>query len=171
MIDSTRLQPDDIFNILQHANIDYTTYHHPPLRTVADAKALCINFGNDEGQIKNLFLKNKKGKMWLLTIHQNTKIDLKKTAQQLQAKQFSFCSEPRLMTFLGVKPGAVSPFCLLNDCKHEVNFYIDERLMSHQFWYPHPLDNTQTLKIKRQDLLSILEQHGHGYQILTKPST
>lgn len=139
--------------------------YHPPLHTVREAKALRPQLESDEGQIKNLFVRNKKGKMWLLTLHESQKIDLKATAIALGAGRFSFCSPQRLMKYLGVTPGAVSPFGLLNDIHHEVAFYFEKTLMRHSVIHAHPMDNRITVSIATGDLLAFLDQHGHPHHV------
>lgn len=99
----------ELFVLLDKEKIDYTVTHHKSLMTVEDARSIRADDESDEGQIKNLFVKNKKGKMWLFTLHENRKIDLKQTALDIGARRFSFCSAERLMEYLGVIPGAVSP--------------------------------------------------------------
>ncbi|MCY4148697.1 MAG: hypothetical protein OXF73_05000 [Gammaproteobacteria bacterium] len=102
-------------------------------------------------------MKNKKGRMWLLTLHESRKITLDDVAQALGARRFSFCSPDRLMRYLGVLPGSVSPFALLNDRDSEVQFYIDEGLLGHDLLFVHPLDNSATVSIARSDLIGFLE--------------
>ena len=160
------LTPDQLFTLLENEAVRYEVIHHAPLMTVQDSKAIRKEFESDEGQVKNLFLKNKKGRMWLLTLHESRVLDLKQAAMDLGAKRFSFCSEERLMTYLGVLPGAVTPLGLLNDRNHEVTFYIDEALVNSALIYPHPLVNTMTLCMKTQDLMALLERHGHVCNVL-----
>lgn len=155
-----------LLNRLDEESIEYQCVSHPPLMTVADAKAIRGQGESDQGQVKNLFLKNKKSKMWLLTLHENRKIDLNETARCIGTRRFSFCSPERLMQYLGVKPGAVSPFGLLNDVHGEVEFYIDEILMHHPVIHVHPLDNTKTVAIGTRDLLEFLKRHGHPFNVL-----
>jgi Ala-tRNA(Pro) deacylase len=132
--------------------------------TVEDAKALRTGF-DSEGHIKNLFLRNKKGKMWLFTLHEDTTIDLKQTAIAIGARRFSFGSPERLMEYLGVTPGAVSPFALLNDVHCEVEFYIDAILMEHSVIHAHPLDNRITVTLEREQLLQFLRSHDHPHKV------
>ncbi len=153
---------------LDKESIEYHCASHPPFMTVADAKAMRTLDESGQGQVKNLFLKNKKGRMWLLTLHEDRKIDLNETAKRIGTRRFSFCSRERLMQYLGVKPGAVSPFALLNDVHCEVEFYIDEILVDHSVIHVHPLDNTKTVTIGTQDLLEFLERHGHPFNVLER---
>lgn len=146
--------------------MEYRVLHHQPLMTVEDAKSIRSDEESDQGQIKNLFLKNKKGKMWLFTLHEDRVIDLKQLSLDLGEKRFSFCSADRLMTYLGVVPGAVSPFGLLNDLNHEVTFYIDETLIHHEEIHAHPMDNKITVSLAVDDLLNFLSSKGHPHQVL-----
>ena len=164
------ISSDQLFKILDQEGVAYQLQKHQPIMTVEDSKALRLNDGDDTGQIKNLFVKNKKGKMWLLTLHEDRKVDLKQTAVALGAGRFSFCSEDRLMQYMGITPGAVSPFCMLNDINHEVQFYIDETLMQHPVLLVHPFDNAMTVTLGREDLLQFLKQRGHIINILPQLS-
>ena len=168
MIISVPLTSEQLYGMLDQAGISYRVLHHAPLMTVEDARAIRGEHETGEGQIKNLFLKNKKGKMWLLTLHEDRVIDLKQAAIDIGAKRFSFCSPDRLMTYLGVVPGAVSPFGLLNDHNRQVTFYIDEALLEHEEVHAHPLDNRITVSIGTRDLLQFLEQRGYPHEVLPR---
>ena len=157
-----------LFDLLDQKNVDYKVTHHKPLMTVGDARSIRTQAESDQGQIKNLFLRNKKSKMWLLTTHEDREIDLRQTAIELGAKRFSFCSSERLMQYLGVIPGAVSPLGLLNDVNFEVEFYIDELLLDHPYLYVHPLDNRITVEIGTMNLLEFLSSHGHSYKVFKR---
>ena len=158
------MTPETLFSMLDKAGIQHHTIYHPPLRTVEDAKA--VRPDTDYGHTKNLFVRNKKGAMWLLSLHEDRVVDLKQTAQQVGAGRFSFASSDRLMKYLGVIPGAVSPFSILNDMTNQVTFMIDEALMEHPKWHIHPLDNTMTTTIDRDALLEFLKAQGHEYRLL-----
>lgn len=157
---------EQLYHLLDSSGIEYSVLHHKPLRTVEDAKSIRAALESDEGQIKNLFLKNKKGEMWLLTLHEDREIHLKQAAMEIGAKRFSFCSAERLMRYLGVVPGAVSPFGLLNDVEGKVKFYIDEGLLGHKMIHAHPMDNRITVSIGTIDMLNFLQSQGHPYDIL-----
>ena len=164
---NTPLSCKVLFSMLDDAAIEYRVTHHKPLMTVEDAKSIRSGADSDIGQIKNLFVHNKKKKMWLLTLHEDRQIDLKQTAVQIGAGRFSFCNSERLMQYLGVIPGAVSPLALLNDTGFEVEFYIDESLVSHPVIHVHPLDNRVTVTIETKIMLDFLATHGHRYNILS----
>ena len=151
---------------MNEEGLNFGVTEHPPLMTVEESRSIRGQLESAEGHIKNLFLRNKKGKMWLLTVHEDRKIDLKATAVQLGAGRFSFCSPERLMTYLGVKPGAVTPLAMLNDVGHQVTFYLGEELFQTDVIHPHPLVNTATVTMQRNDLVGLLESHGHAVNTL-----
>jgi len=164
---SSPLSPDQLITMLDDEGIRHHTVHHPPMRTVVDAKAL--RAPSDYGHTKNLFVRNKKGKMWLLTLHEDRIVDLKMTAQLLGTNRFSFASAERLVRFLGVTPGAVSAFSILNDVTRVVSFHIDEALMEAPELHIHPLVNTMTTTIGRAALFTFLERRNCAPQVLRFP--
>ena len=161
---SPPLESDQLLAMLDQRSISHHTLDHAPMWTVEDAKA--IRAPSPHGHTKNLFVRNKKGKMWLLTLHEDRKVDLKATAALLGANRFSFASPERLMHYLGVTPGAVSAFSILNDVTHQVRFFVDEALMADPEWHIHPLVNTRTTTIKRETLLAFLHDQGFSHQVL-----
>ena len=149
---------DHLLAMLDAFDIQHSTVTHAPMKTVADAKAL--RNPSKFGHTKNLFLKNKQHKMWLLTLHEDRHAHLKQIAEMLGTKQLSFASPERLGKYLGVTPGAVSAFSMINDISRQVEFYIDAELLTHQTWHVHPLINTRTTTIERTTLLAFLAKHG-----------
>ena len=134
--------------------------------TVEDSKTLRVTPGG-MGDIKNLFLRNKKGQMWLVSCHEDRNVDLKMLAKALGAGRFSFASEARMMQYLGIKPGSVSPFALVNDITSAVRFVIDSVLTQTEVIYLHPLVNTRTTTIATSDLLAYCARIGHKAEIIT----
>jgi Ala-tRNA(Pro) deacylase len=156
--------PGDLFEKLASIGIEVTTVEHPPVFTVEEAKVL-------RGQItgchtKNLFLRNKKGKMWLLVCLEDRPIDLKELAGRLNAGRLSFGSAERLAQYLGVIPGAVTPFAVMNDKSNAVKVAVDTAIMDRDPLNCHPLDNAQTTSISSEDLLKFLEAEGHKAQFI-----
>ena len=135
------------------------TVEHAPVFTVEEAKALRGELPG--AHIKNLFLRNKKGAMWLVVALEDRQVDLKALGTALGAGRFSFGSADRLMQYLGVLPGAVTPFSVINDKGGQVQVVLDHGLKSGGPVNGHPLVNTMTTAISFEDLVRFLEAEGH----------
>ncbi|HEV7251998.1 MAG TPA: prolyl-tRNA synthetase associated domain-containing protein [Mesorhizobium sp.] len=155
----------ELFAFLDELGIETATVAHPPLFTVADSQAL-------RGQIagahtKNLFLKDKRDNFFLLTVEEDASVDLKTVHSLLgAASRVSFGSPAALLEHLGLAPGAVSPFGLVNDTAGRVRFFLDEVLAEAAVINCHPLTNEATTSIGRDDLLRFAEATGHPAAIL-----
>jgi Ala-tRNA(Pro) deacylase len=153
--------PDELLAILDQLGIGHTTVKHPPMFTVAESKKLRITSARGS-YTKNLFLRNKKGLMWLITCSEDRRLDLPALAICLKARRLSFGSADRLMKYLGVTPGAVSPLALINDSVGSVSFIIEKELLRQPMIHMHPLINTQTTRIAIRDLLRFIRYTGHS---------
>ena len=148
---------EDLIRILNDHSFEYLIKEHAPLFTVEDSKALR---GQIEGaHSKNLFLKDAKANFFLISIEESTSIDLKKTMHQIQSKKLSFAKPEYLQDILGIEPGSVSPFALLNDTKKQVKFYLDRSFLSSERVNFHPLINTATVNISPQNLIGLIEKY------------
>jgi Ala-tRNA(Pro) deacylase len=136
---------------------------HPPLFTVEQSRALRGQIPG--GHTKNLFLKDKKGALFLVTTLEDAQIVLKKLHHQFGSGRFSFGSSEALRATLGVEPGAVSPFGAINDAARAVTVVLDAAMMEHATLNYHPLVNTMTTAINRDDLLRFLDATGHKPRI------
>ena len=157
---SESISPDDLLVILDQLDIAHTTIKHPPMFTVAESKKH-RNTPTRGSYTKNLFLRNKKGLMWLITCPEDGCLDLPSLAARLQAGRLSFGSADRLMKFLGGTPGAVAPLALINDTVESVSFVIEEEQLRQPMIHLHPLVNTQTTRIATRDLLRFARYTGH----------
>lgn len=157
---------DVLLDELASLGIEAATTEHAPIFTVEDSKTLRVSPGG-QGDIKNLFLRNKKGQMWLVSCHEDRKVDLKTLAKALGAGRFSFASETRMMQYLGIRPGSVSPLALVNDKTGAVSFVIDHALTQAEVIYLHPLVNTRTTTMATSDLLTYCARIGHPAKIIT----
>ena len=137
---------------------------HPPVFTVEEAKALRGELAG--GHVKNLFLRNKKGRMWLVTCLEDRRIDLKALGERLGGGRLSFGSAERLMTYLGVVPGAVTPFAAINDKTGAVTVVLDREVFAQAPINAHPLANDMTTAIEPDDLVRFLEAENHPPEIL-----
>ena len=148
---------DDLIRILNDHGFEYFVEEHAPLFTVEDSKSLR---GQIEGaHSKNLFLKDAKANFFLISIEESASIDLKKTMQQIQSKKLSFAKPEYLQDILGIEPGSVSPFALLNDTKKQVKFYLDRSFLDSETVNFHPLINTATVNISPQNLIELIEKY------------
>ena len=161
MTETDKLPPHarQLLEFLEEHGIRTRTVTHPPAFTVQDAQAL-------RGQIpgahtKNLFLKDKKGRLFLMVALEDARIDLKRLHKRIGAARLSFGRPELLEEVLGVKPGSVTPFALVNDREHRVKVILDARMMEHALLNFHPLVNTATTSIDRDDFLRFLRLTGH----------
>jgi Ala-tRNA(Pro) deacylase len=157
--------PDDLFAYLDRLGIAHATVTHAAAFTVEQARVL-------RGQIagahtKNLFLKDKKGALFLVVALEEAEIELKSLHRRLGASgRFSFGSAEILRATLGVEPGSVTPFAALNDTAAQVSVVLDAAMMRHAMLNYHPLRNTMTTTIARDDLVTFLTATGHPPRIL-----
>jgi Ala-tRNA(Pro) deacylase len=156
--------PEQLLARLQELGLSSRTVSHPPVFTVEQAKALRGELPG--GHVKNLFLRNKKGAMWLVVAEEDRRIDLKVLGERIGAGKVSFGSPERLMQYLGVLPGSVTPLGLINDSGHAVQIVLDQALLAHDPINVHPLTNDRTTAISPNDLLTFIKACGHEPQIL-----
>lgn len=155
----------DLMNRFVELNIKTTTVDHEPVFTVAESEKIDRKIPG--GHTKNLFLKDKKGKMFLIVLLSDAKVELNKLHTKIGAhRRLSFGSAELLEEILGVKPGSVTPFSLINDIKQRVQPVLDENMLEHDVLNYHPLSNDATTSIKRDDLLKFIRSCGHEPMIL-----
>ncbi len=152
--------PDQLFAALDALGISHSTVTHPPVFTVDEARALRGQLPG--GHTKNLFLRDKKQALYLVVAEEHAKIELKGLHRLLGATgRFSFGSADLLREVWGVEPGSVTPFGAINDLEGRVTVILDVAMMEHETLNYHPLINTMTTAIARDDLVRFLEATGH----------
>ena len=157
--------PAELFAYLEELGIEVTTVSHPPLFTVADSQALRGEIPG--GHTKNLFLKDKKDNFFLVTVEEDAEVDLKQIHHVIgAASRVSFGKPEALLEHLGVIPGAVTAFGLVNDERGAVKLVIDSELLEHGTINAHPLTNDATTSIAADDLLRFASATGHEPAIL-----
>ncbi|MEN5081768.1 prolyl-tRNA synthetase associated domain-containing protein [Bosea sp. TWI1241] len=165
----TPLTPEDLVALLDGLGIATARTDHVAVFTVAESKTLRIALPGHH--TKNLFLKDKKGRLFLVSALESTAIDLKRLHEALGASgRLSFGSAELLMATLGVTPGSVTAFAVANDRAGAVTMVLDAALMDGAPLNFHPLVNTATLTIAREDMLRFLEAVGHAPRILALPA-
>lgn len=115
---------------------------------------------------KNLFLKDDKGQLWLISAEQQTQINLKALPKVIGSGRLSFGSEERLYQALGVRPGSVTALALINDPEHKVRFILDQRLYEAEIVNFHPLINTATTALDQADFRRFLDKLGRDYRVI-----
>ncbi len=162
------LSPAKLLERLTALGCRFETHRHAPLFTVEQSKALRGQLPG--GHTKNLFLRDKKERMWLVTAEEDRAIDLRALGAVLEAQgRLSFASAERLMAYLGVEPGAVTPFGLVNDAGQNVAFMLDRTLLKCDSLNFHPLTNDATTNIARGDFLRFMAAIGHEPKVIDLP--
>ena len=153
----------DLFARFDALGIKTLTVEHEPMFTVADSSKLERELPG--AHTKNLFLKDEDGALFLVVAIASTRVDLKALARTLGAGRFSFGKPELLLEVLGVAPGSVTAFAVINDVTQRVRVVFDAALMKHETVNCHPLENTATTNIAREDLLRFIRSCGHEPRI------
>lgn len=153
-----------LISILDNLEINYQIFDHEPIFTVAEGEHLKANIPGTH--CRNLFVRDKKGRMFLVVVANETAVDLKKLSGLLDCGRLSFGSPERLWQHLGIYPGAVCPFTVINDKDHQVDVILDRFMMDQEIVNYHPLDNAKTISVRPADLLKFLDSTGHKPRIL-----
>ncbi|MSO92308.1 MAG: prolyl-tRNA synthetase associated domain-containing protein [Rhodospirillales bacterium] len=150
---------EELLRRLDELGIRSTTVEHPPVFTVEESKRLRGELPG--GHCKSLFLKDKKDVLWLVVALEDRPIDLKELRRRIGAANLSFGRPELLMEVLGVGPGSVTPFALINDRARRVNVVLDQAMMAIEAVNYHPLANRATTTIAPADLLRFIRACGH----------
>lgn len=150
----------ELFDRLASLGIETTTHDHEAVFTVAESKG--VKDAIDGGHSKNLFLKDKKGRIFLVTAEGDAAIDLKTIHEKIGGNgRVSFGKPELLLELVGVTPGSVTPFGVINDPEGLVTVVVDAAMLDHEILNFHPLENTATTSIRREDFLRFLAAVGH----------
>ena len=160
-------QEQHILARLDELGIAHSTIHHPPVFTVAEADAAWDELVGHH--VKNLFLKDKDGQLWLLSCRAELKVALQALAKAVGAARVSFASAELLQAVLGVQPGSVTPLALEADREGRVRFLLDEVLATAPIVNVHPLHNGATTSLSGPDLVRFCEACGHPPRLVSVP--
>ena len=150
---------EDLERRLAELDIAVATVDHPPVFTVEEARSLRGEIAG--GHCKNLFLKDKKDQVWLVVCLEETAVDLKRLPAKIGSARLSFGRPELLRELLGIEPGSVTPFALINDTGQRVNVVLDAAMMRHDTLNCHPLVNCATMSIAASDLVRFIRACGH----------
>ncbi len=155
---------DELLNVLTQINIEYSNHEHPAVYTVEEADL--HHKGIDGVHSKNLFFKDKKKKLFLVVTLSDKPIKIKEVAKKIGAKSPSFGKPDLLAEVLGVIPGAVTPFAVINDETNRVKVILDQEMMDHDLLNFHPIVNTATTTIASKDLIKFMEHCKQDFEII-----
>lgn len=157
-------QPE-LYQTLTQLSISFEYNEHPPAPTIEEAKKYWKDL--KATHCKNIFFRNHKGNRHYLVILEHTQdLDIHYLEKRLKQGKLSFASPNRMMKYLGVKPGSVTPFGLINDNENHVHLFIDENLKNSESISFHPCINTASLVISFQDFVKFLNWSGNSYEFL-----
>jgi Ala-tRNA(Pro) deacylase len=155
----------ELYELLEKLSVDFEYHEHPPLATIEDAKVHWKEYNS--GRCKNIFFRNHKGnRHYLVILEHLCQLDIHDLEKRLGQGKLSFASDQRLKKYLGVEPGSVTPFGLINDKENHVYLFIDEKLKDFNRLAFHPNVNTASLVISRIDFLKFLNYSGNKYEFL-----
>lgn len=155
---------DALFERFKTLGIQTRTLEHEPVFTVEQAKL--VHDDMPGGHCKNLFCKDEKGVLWLIVALEDAVINLKAAPAKIGSKRLTFGRPDLLMEVLGVEPGSVTPFGLINDIENRTNVILDEAMMRQTPLNYHPLKNNATTAITPEDLLTFIISCGHAPRIV-----
>jgi len=154
-----------LYEVINSLNIDFEYYEHPPVPTVEEA----IKYwkGMDSTKCKNLFFRNHKGnKHYLVILEHSQNLRIKDLESRLKQGKISFASEQRLSKFLGLTPGSVTPFGLINDTEKHVHVFLDENLKKSEKISFHPNINSASIVVSFDDFIKYMNWVGNSYEFI-----
>jgi Ala-tRNA(Pro) deacylase len=155
----------ELYELLEKLGIRFDYHEHPPLATIEDAKIHWKDYNS--GRCKNIFFRNHKGNRHYLVILEHLRqLDIHDLEKLLHQGKLTFASDERLKKYLGVEPGSVSPFGLINDRERHVHLFIDEKLSESERLAFHPNVNTASIVVSKSDFLKFLEYTGNPYEFI-----
>ena len=154
----------ELLSFLANLDIATSTVDHIPVFTVEEAQLVHGDIAG--GHCKNLFCKDEKNVLWLIVALEDARIDLKAAPAKIDSKRLTFAKPELLMEILGLEPGSVTPFGLINDKNASVNVILDQAMMAHERLNFHPLKNDATTTIAADDLLKFIRACGHNPRIV-----
>ncbi len=155
----------ELYDLLHLLSIRFEYHEHPPLATIEDATHYWKDINS--GKCKNIFFRNHKGdRHYLVILEHLRQLNIHDLEKRLRQGKLSFASDERLKKYLGLEPGSVSPFGLINDGTKHVHLFIDEKMNEFERFAFHPNVNTATIVISRSDFLRFLTHNGNTFEFI-----
>ena len=157
--------PEDLYKLLESLNIKFKVFEHPPFYTVSEAKKYRKDMCGFH--TKNLFLRDKNKKSYLVIAHEDSVIDLALLPERIRSSRLSFGSKERLFEELGVFPGAVTPLSVVNNPKRNINIFLDAEMSQQDNIFCHPLVNDRTISLSYKSLLTYFDHLGLSFKTVS----
>jgi Ala-tRNA(Pro) deacylase len=151
--------PEQLFAYLDSLGVEHSTIEHPPIFTVEDGRAWHDRIPGLH--CKNLFLKDREGKFWLVLMPGDKRAMLNLVEKRIGSARLSFGKPDRLMDIMGLTPGSVTPFGLMNDQARALTVLVDEDLLKSEWVNFHPLHNAASTTLRSRDLMTFIRSLGH----------
>ncbi|GAP00351.1 prolyl-tRNA synthetase associated domain-containing protein [Fructobacillus ficulneus] len=160
---------NEVFAYLNDKNIWHEITEHEPMFSMDSVSDVDLPY--PDADAKNLFVRDdKKRNYYLITVRGDKKVDLKAFRKENQTRSLSFASPEDLLELMDLIPGSVSPFGLLNDAEQQVHFFLDEDFLADEKMIGiHPNENTATVWLKSEDLISLIKEHGNDVDVVSIP--
>jgi Ala-tRNA(Pro) deacylase len=156
----------ELYEIFEQLGISFEYHEHPPLATIEEARIHWKDYNS--GRCKNIFFRNHKGdRHYLVILEHLRQLNIRDLEKKLKQGKLTFASDQRLGKYLGLEPGSVSPFGLINDNGNHVHLFIDEKLKEFDRLAFHPNINTATLVISKTDFIKFLGYSGNSYEFIS----
>lgn len=156
--------PEALLGLFDEIGMSYELTHHKAVFTVAESEDVDAEIPGTH--CRNMFLRDKKKKMFLVSLANETEVDLKKMETVLECGRISFGSADRLWENLGVRPGSVCPYAVINNTDRNVPLILDAWMMEQEIVNFHPLINTMTVTTAPQEIIKFLDHINHPYKIM-----
>ncbi len=155
----------NVLSYLDNKNIEYSWYTHAEAPTIEVARTQWKNDGSKH--CKNLFFRNHKGnRHYLVVLDCERDLDIHDLEHRLHQGKLSFASPQRMERYLGLQPGSVSPFGLINDNENHVYLFLDKNLQNQTSLSFHPNDNHATVVISQNEFIRYLNGVGNSYEFI-----
>ena len=155
----------ELYELFETLDIKFEYHEHPPLATIEDAKIHWKDYNS--GRCKNIFFRNHKGdRHYLVILEHLRQLNIKDLEKRLRQGKLTFASDQRLKKYLGLVPGSVSPFGLINDSEKHVHLFIDEKLKEFERLTFHPNVNTASLVVSKSDFMKFIKYTGNTFEFI-----
>lgn len=159
--------PAELFALFDQLGIEHSTIEHPPFFTVEEGRPWHDKIPGLH--CKNLFIKDRKGGIWLVVMPAEKRADLGQLEKAVGAPRFSFARPELLQEVLGLTPGSVTPFGLINDARRRVTVILDEEMLDSAWMNVHPLHNAASTTIRSADLVRFVRALGYEPVVMRLP--